>query len=98
MAGSAETGQGAGPRGAAKIDRLTAIRFFAAAWVVVFHTMGYLHPDFRGIGPLVAHGEVAVDLFFVLSGFILAHVYYDGFARLDARSWGTFLVRRLARI
>jgi peptidoglycan/LPS O-acetylase OafA/YrhL len=98
MAGSAETGRGAGPRAAAKIDRLTAIRFFAAAWVVVFHTMGYLHPDFRGIGPLVAHGEVAVDLFFVLSGFILAHVYYDGFARLDARSWATFLVRRLARI
>jgi peptidoglycan/LPS O-acetylase OafA/YrhL len=84
--------------GPARIDRLTAIRFFAAAWVVVFHTMGYLHPDFRGLGPLVTHGETAVDLFFVLSGFILAHVYYGGFAELTGRAWGTFLVRRLARI
>jgi peptidoglycan/LPS O-acetylase OafA/YrhL len=97
MAGTAGP-SGAGRGGAAKVDRLTAIRFFAAAWVVVFHTMGYLHPDFRGLGPLVTHGETAVDLFFVLSGFILAHVYYDGFARLTLRAWGTFLARRLARI
>lgn len=50
--------------------------------------------------PLNLHRTyLGVDLFFLLSGFILMHVYAAGFAGgVDARQWGRFMVRRLARI
>lgn len=73
---------------------LTAMRFFAAMWVVAFHFTPSL-----GIGmpTLIAKGYLGVELFFVLSGFILSHVYMEAFGerRFD---YGQFLWARLARI
>ena len=81
-----------------EIRSLTGLRGIAACWVVLFH-MG---PD-GGLGALLGtlgrHGYLAVDLFFVLSGFVMALSYRALFARgLTGRGYATFLLRRVARV
>lgn len=74
---------------------LTSLRFFAAAWVVLYT---YIH-ELKGaptIG-LLDKGYLGVDLFFVLSGFILCYVYFEAF-RDGGFSYGKFVTLRLARI
>jgi peptidoglycan/LPS O-acetylase OafA/YrhL len=72
--------------GRVEIPQLTFLRFIAAAGVVMFHH----DPSSR----LWEHANTAVSFFFVLSGFILAHVYS---ARPAVRP-ADFYVARLARI
>lgn len=91
------------------IESLTGLRGFAALWVVLFHTCfgefnGYL-PGFHekiewGWGRnIIVQGVYAVDVFFVLSGFILTHVHRHEFeSKLTLQGVGRFLVLRLARI
>ena len=73
---------------------LTALRFFAATWVVLYHFWPNLSAD---MPTLVAKGYLGVELFFTLSGFILCHVYLEEVAagRFD---YGSFLWARLARV
>ena len=80
----------------ANLKPLTAIRFLAAMWVVAFH----FWPNLAGVAGtprLVEKGYLGVELFFVLSGFILSHVYLQGFGEGRFR-YGNFLWARLARI
>ena len=49
---------------AGRFDTLDLLRGVAALAVVAFH----FHP---GTSPLLAHGYLAVDLFFALSGFVM---------------------------
>ncbi len=81
------------------LRQLTSFRFFAAAWVVLFGFWGLLRPEARfGAPPLVvAKGYLGVELFFVLSGFILSHVYAEALVAGRFR-YGGFLWARLARI
>lgn len=75
---------------------LTALRILAALWVV----LADFWPDLRhapAMPTLVAHGQLGVELFFVLSGFILSHVYLTGFGE-GRFKYGSFLWARLARI
>lgn len=62
------------------IPALTSIRFFAAAWVVLFH----FRDEFARLVPWMNHiklftllGYFAVPMFFILSGFILSHTYFN---------------------
>lgn len=76
------------------LKSLTSLRFFAAMWVVAYHfwpNLGLAMPA------VIAKGYLGVELFFVLSGFILCHVYLENFGqgRFDYRE---FLWARLARI
>lgn len=82
----------------AEIPALTGIRGAAASLVVVYH---YYASDIPA-GPahaFIGRGYLWVDLFFVLSGFVLAlnyaRLFEDGFSR---QAYGTFLMRRVARI
>lgn len=62
----------------AKLDALTGIRIIAALWVVIFHFRGNLASEFESyvyIAPVIEYGELGVDLFFTLSGFVIALVY-----------------------
>jgi peptidoglycan/LPS O-acetylase OafA/YrhL len=73
---------------------LTALRFFAAMWVIAYQFWPTLGSD----RPLVlAKGYLGVDLFFVLSGFILCHVYLRPYGERRF-SYREFLWARLARI
>jgi peptidoglycan/LPS O-acetylase OafA/YrhL len=63
-------------------------------WVVFYHfwdNLGVSAPD------VVAKGYLGVELFFVLSGFILSHVYMEAFGERRFR-YPDFLRARLARI
>ena len=77
------------------IRTLTALRFFAAMWVVFYH----FWPNLSGeaMPSLVAKGYLGVELFFTLSGFILCHVYLDSVASGRFR-YGGFLWARLSRV
>ena len=62
----------------APLPALTGIRFFAATYVIVFHTQFALRARARHAGPadtFIDSGFLAVTLFFILSGFILAYTY-----------------------
>jgi len=79
----------------ANLKPLTSLRFFAAMWVVLYHYW----PNLAVVGTpaLVAKGYLGVECFFVLSGFILCHVYLAGFEAGRFR-YADFLWARLARI
>lgn len=76
---------------------LTGLRGLLALWLVLFHARGALPIDIDGWTPLLARGPLGVDGFFVLSGFVLAHVAYDCL-RSDRFAVLPFLQRRLARL
>ncbi len=77
---------------------LTSIRGIAAWWVVLFHLRLLLVPWLpAGAIRVLDQGNLAVDLFFVLSGFVIALNYGDRLAG-DWRATGDFLFRRLVRI
>ena len=78
-----------------KIHALTSLRFFAAFWVMLYHTMPRDDIMGRAVAPVIDLGYTAVSLFFILSGFILAKVYQ----RLRGRqNIIRFLMARCARI
>jgi len=74
---------------------LTALRFAAAMWVVCHHFWPHLQGG--GAPALVGRGYLGVEMFFVLSGFILSHVYLESFGEGRFR-YGAFLWARIARI
>lgn len=82
---------------------LTGLRIVAAVWVVAFHfhftaLSGVARVD-RALGPLVTQGALGVDLFFVLSGFVIAHTYLDRLGpRLRIGATRRFLWARIARM
>ncbi|KAA8967064.1 acyltransferase [Mycobacterium sp.] len=86
-----------------EIKALTGLRIIAAVWVVLFHYRPLLRasaPDFSdALAPVLNCGAQGVDLFFILSGFVLTWNYLDRMGR----SWSTratlhFLWLRLARV
>jgi peptidoglycan/LPS O-acetylase OafA/YrhL len=86
-----------------EIKALTGLRVIAAIWVVLFHFRPLLReaaPDFSdALAPVLNCGAQGVDLFFILSGFVLTWNYLDRMGW----SWSTratlhFLWLRLARV
>ena len=73
---------------AERFETLDAMRGVAAFAVVIYHLDGLKMSV--GIAP---RGFLAVDFFFILSGFVVAHAYES--ARGEWLSWRAFLVRRL---
>src|ERR1051325_8120140 len=80
----------------AHIKPLTALRFFAAYWVVLYHYWPKLATSWA-MPAVLQKGYLGVELFFTLSGFILCHVYLSSVG--DGRfKYGSFLWARLARV
>jgi len=80
---------------------LTGIRAFAAYAVLLTHYHGELCallPGFQLFAPVYSRGGLGVDLFFILSGFIISLVYSQRFEESARRSFGPYLLNRFARI
>jgi peptidoglycan/LPS O-acetylase OafA/YrhL len=75
------------------LPALTGLRGVAAVWVLLFHVF-----KFQSVGLQIAdQGYAGVDIFFLLSGFILSHVYMRS-EPFTAKEYFRFLGIRLARI
>ena len=85
-----------------ELPALTGLRGIAAVWVVLFHlyptVSGYV--GIRGIDhfPMIGAGFLGVDLFFILSGFIMCYVHAADFQKYDFHEHMQFLKLRLSRI
>lgn len=87
------------PRPRTEIRALTGLRGVAAAYVVLFHFTDNGRATEGVLRQALSHGYLAVDVFFVLSGYVMALTYAEPFSRgfrLDA--YGTFLLKRLGRV
>lgn len=78
-----------------EIQIWTAIRGIAAMWVVLYHFAPRLQSDVSNF--ILDQGHLAVDVFFVLSGVVMYHVYGRSLLSGTFRT-RTFLVKRFARI
>lgn len=76
-----------------RYEILDGLRGVAALLVIVFHLF-----ETYSQGPayqIINHGYLAVDFFFVLSGFVIGYAYDE---RWDRMSVWSFFKRRLARL
>jgi len=74
---------------------LTTLRFLAALWVVLYTAWPHLDVGFVPVA--VTKGYLGVETFFILSGFILSHVYLEAAGEKRFR-YGGFLWARIARV
>jgi peptidoglycan/LPS O-acetylase OafA/YrhL len=76
---------------------LDGVRGFAALWVFISHAL-----KFSGwTVPLLHRGDLAVDVFMIMSGFLMAYHYHLREAKepwTAPSTWGVFYVRRFFRI
>ena len=81
-----------------EIRSFTGLRGLAALYVVLYH-FG-LYKFFSGpIHNLAYHGYIAVDIFFMLSGFVMAMTYQSFFSSgFNLSSYKKFISRRVARV
>lgn len=76
------------------IEPLTGVRFFLALGVVFFHYQLFWVLPVEA-APLLNRARLGVDIFFILSGFILTHVYLTGD---QPPSYWRFISARFARV
>ena len=77
----------------------TALRGFAAVLVVLYHcALAHRDADLGLATGLIRNGYVFVDVFFILSGFILMRQYRDAFSRSPLPSTASFMLKRFIRI
>lgn len=84
------------------IESLTGIRGVAAVWVFLTHYQAVMAAYLQSPGidgnAFLYNGFRGVDLFFVLSGFILMHVHGDDFRTFDADRLRSFYILRFFRV
>jgi peptidoglycan/LPS O-acetylase OafA/YrhL len=85
-----------------QLPSLTPLRGIAALWVVLYHYCGtaqfFPNLDITPQSYLIGKGYLAVDMFFMLSGFVMTHVYFCAFSESVGRNYRDFLVARIARL
>jgi peptidoglycan/LPS O-acetylase OafA/YrhL len=86
-----------------QIRSLTSLRGIAALIIVVHHFAYYALPQLGVLVSAYSHffqnGYLSVDLFFILSGFIMTHVYWERFHDgVSKANYWQYLRARFARI
>jgi peptidoglycan/LPS O-acetylase OafA/YrhL len=85
-----------------QIDSLTGLRGVAACWVMLMHFREVTPTriwQFPILDSIIANGAYGVDVFFVLSGFVISYAYEASFSsRLRWNDVYLFLAYRFARI
>ncbi len=79
-----------------KLLGLDHLRAFAITFVIVFHYQFFGHPAW--VNTVGSFGWTGVDLFFVLSGFLIAGQLFSGIANGRPVSLGEFFIKRFFRI
>jgi peptidoglycan/LPS O-acetylase OafA/YrhL len=84
---------------AADIRALTGVRGVAAVIIVIYH-YGKFRLDLSSDATVwaVPHGYLPVDMFFMLSGFVIGYVYKDAFLSDPWTNYRIFLIKRFARL
>ncbi|MEF2509801.1 acyltransferase [Vibrio mimicus] len=82
---------------------LTPIRGFAAILVALFHARLVIFPQWQGeiasVTQFLENSYLWVDTFFILSGFVMMHVYKETFQNgVKGRQWRYFMWLRFCRI
>ena len=78
-----------------RLDKLEAVRGFAALYVVFFHTLPQkIYLGGINIGALFRFGPEAVIVFFALSGFVIKYTY----ERSKDKSFRYYFIRRFIRL
>jgi len=80
--------------GKSHFEILDGLRGIAALMVVIFHVFE-AYSDADPTRQIINHGYLAVDFFFLLSGFVIAYAYDDRWSRMG--QW-EFYKRRLIRL
>lgn len=98
------TAQVTGLSATGRIASLDGLRGIAAVGVMIFHfdyfflpqaTLSSMLPFMR---PVLTHAYLGVDLFFLMSGFVMAHVHGRKLASNWRAHWREFAVMRFARV
>jgi peptidoglycan/LPS O-acetylase OafA/YrhL len=91
---SSDTNSRSAPKG--QLPSLTPLRGLAAIWVVIYHYSVQCFPnlDAAHYTHFIGKGYLAVDMFFMLSGFVMTHVYYRAFSDSESvkLNYRSFLV------
>jgi peptidoglycan/LPS O-acetylase OafA/YrhL len=86
-----------------QLPALTTLRGFAALFILIHHSVGIFLPEIGQhivqFTPFIRKSYLWVDFYFMLSGFILMHVYRHTFQFiLLPRNYKAFIISRFARI
>ncbi|HEX7789069.1 MAG TPA: acyltransferase [Afipia sp.] len=84
---------------AADIRSLTGVRGVAAVAIVIYH-FGEVHLNDGGMLSYfgIPHGYLLVEMFFMLSGYVIGYNYKDSFNSGSLRYYFTFMLKRVARL
>ena len=80
------------------LDGLRGVAALLVLWYHIFEGFAFARTtngEGDGLITTLNHGHIAVDFFFMLSGFVISYAYDD---RWDRMSLGNFLKRRLIRL
>src|SRR5260370_15019872 len=84
---------------ATDIRALTGVRGVAAGVIVLYH---FGNVGLYGGGHIayyrIPHGYLLVDMFFMLSGYVIGLTYRDTLGYGDLKNFATFLLKRVARL
>lgn len=76
---------------------IQALRALAAVLVMCFHFKSYINQSFEGWGDrLFLAGDIGVDLFFIISGFIIYYITHDDNGGLQSAK--VFFIKRFCRV
>ena len=84
-----------------RFENINLLRAFAATAVVVYHVIGFTNwKTFPGEGPFLTFrvGWIGVDLFFVISGFVITRSATALWRQDPVAFWRNYWARRLSRI
>ena len=90
-------------RPAGTLAAVDGLRALAVLWVIEFHALVFIgrnvrHSRLEPVFRVVNHGLLGVDVFFVISGFLIARLLFRELASTGTIAFRRFYVRRALRI
>lgn len=86
---------------------IDGIRAIAVLWVIFFHSWLFQYLDFKDVGESIFNypyliwitkGDLGVDLFFVISGFLIGTILFKELRRTGKLNFKNFYLRRFLRL